>query len=358
MKKILFVGNLNNGKQSFDGQRIKTKVFHDYFKPFYTIDLEKYKNAPIRLCFLIKKYYAICDVLIFIGAQNSSYFCIPFIAKLCSKEKKKTIYIAIGSGVMSKIFSRMKQSEVISALQNPGQFKFHINKAMKSLKKISAVILETESLKNFYKKRFGLTNCYVIPNLRDMDQPDINFRERSEILKLLFVARVNRKKGIFDIMNAVSTLNKNGTKFLLRIYGEIALNKEEKQTFLSLLNDDIKYCGVLEQNKLIDAHNDSDLFVFPTLYTQEGIPGSLIESLIIGTPILSSNYPQAKNLLTDGDNSILFEQGNPNDLTNKLLYIYENQELLNRLRANSREIGKKYLLDDYKNILEELLKDA
>ena len=84
----------------------------------------------------------------------------------------------------------------------------------------------------------------------------------------------------------------------------------------------------------------------------EGTPGAIVESLIAGTPVLTSNFPQAKYLLNDGKDSLFYEMFNKEELKNKLLYIINNRSVLESMSKEAFNSGKKYTYEyERKNFL-------
>ena len=78
---------------------------------------------------------------------------------------------------------------------------------------------------------------------------------------------------------------------------------------------------------------------------------SLIDFFISGVPTLSASFARAYEILTDKD-SIVYKQGDNKDLSNKLNYIYNNQNILKELRLNSfarRDMYSVETFDKYLN---------
>ena len=75
--------------------------------------------------------------------------------------------------------------------------------------------------------------------------------------------------------------------------------------------------------------NNSFLFV-PILFWQnkyrshKGTPEVILESLIVGTPVISSNFPQAKLLMNEDIDSLFFQD-------TRIKYLVDNCSLLSYL---------------------------
>ena len=152
------------------------------------------------------------------------------------------------------------------------------------------------------------------------------------------------EKGIFDILNVIEDVSNNGNKVELNIYGKKLLNQQQSELFDSYLcNQYIHYYGSISNNFVGEVLSNNDIFVFPTHFVGEGTPGVIVESLIAGVPVLTSNFPQAYCLLEDGKDSIFYKMFDNEDLKEKIMYIIKNKDYLAELRSNAKLSGKKYL---------------
>ena len=62
----------------------------------------------------------------------------------------------------------------------------------------------------------------------------------------------------------------------------------------------------------------SRALIFPSVW-YEGLPLTIIEALATGTPVLASATGAMAEMIIDGDNGLLFEAGNPKDISEKII---------------------------------------
>lgn len=355
--KILLIGNsgiINNYK---DGQTTKLRLYKKIMEQegcdVAFIDLERFFRRPFSILRQIKKQIRVCDRIVLISGERACKLLIPFINKHNKKCHKPFILPVVGSGVLHFSIDHLKDEGQVSFIVG-GEYSLgkRQKKIERELKKITYILPETELMKKVYSEYYKLDNCVVLNNFRDFDEK-VDNHQISSPLKLVFLSRVMRLKGIFELIEAVKSINKNVVKLCLDIYGDKSLSDEDLKVFNNSLDEQIIYKGSIDNNEVIQAISKYDLFVFPTNAVYEGTPGVIAESLIAGTPVLSSNFPQAKYLLKDGYDSILFKMFDIDDLKDKLMYCLNNKELLNKMRKNALESGKKYL---YKHEREKFLK--
>lgn len=355
--KILLIGNsgiINNYK---DGQTTKLRLYKKTMEQegidIVFIDLERFFHNPFSVLRQIKKNIRICDRIVLISGERACKLLIPFINRHNKKYNKPFILPVVGSGVLHFSIDHLRDEEQVKFIVD-GNYSLgkRQKKIEKELKKMTYILPETELMKKVYSEYYHLDNCIVLNNFRVFDEK-VDNHQISNPLKLVFLSRVMRLKGIFELIEVVKSINKNGVKLCLDIYGDKSLSDEDLKVFNDSLDEQIIYNGSIDNKEVIQIISKYDLFVFPTNAVYEGTPGVIAESLIAGTPVLSSNFPQAKYLLKDGYDSILFKMFDTNDLKEKLIYCINNKDVLFNMRKNALESGKKYL---YKHEREKFLK--
>ena len=111
-------------------------------------------------------------------------------------------------------------------------------------------------------------------------------------LQLLFVGRINQRKGIKYLLDALRLL---GTRQVeLTVCGRVVDSLEIFAPF----GDQVRIRPSVSSTELIAAYQSADLFVFPSV--AEGFAQVLLESLASGLPILSTTRTAAPDLITDG----------------------------------------------------------
>ena len=116
-----------------------------------------------------------------------------------------------------------------------------------------------------------------------------------ERLEVLFLAHCTRAKGLFDAVEAAVVAAKE-FPVRLTVAGEF-LDDEERKAFERRaveINRDprcqIRYAGFLDAYQKSEALRESDLLCFPTAYSGEGLPVSIIEALAFGLPIVATSW--------------------------------------------------------------------
>lgn len=341
--KICLIGNSGILSQDKGGQTTKLRLYmkkieDEGFELFF-VDLERFFHHPFSIFRKIKKGIKECNRIVLLSGERACKLLIPYINRINKKYHKTFVLPVVGSGLLHYSIDHLSNEDVYKFFVKKDFSKAKTNnKIQKQLSLIDYILPETTLLHDVYKQFYGLKNCYVFNNFREFNSSsefknDNNFR-------MIYLSRVMEIKGIFDLLNVFSKIKNDNV--VLDIYGSIELNKEEKELFFSKVKDNINYCGVIDNDNVVNLLTKYDLFIFPTRAAYEGTPGVIAESLIAGTPILTSNFPNASSLLIDGYDSVFYEMFNMDDLKEKLEWCINNKDKIREMRNNCLESSKKF----------------
>ena len=338
-KKILYITCLNKKRRKYDGERIKNTFIYKSLIKKYDLSLinlsrfKLFKTIMIFLCGLFKKNKY---DYIFVSKDPHGANIIHRILKMAKFPFEKIIYFEIGPF----LYDRIKNGTI-----NIDNFIYD-----------KMIVVETLSLKNELES-LGFRNVVVFPNFKPVVNIDFVAKHYPvKTLNLVFLSRIEEKKGIYDLINVLATINSESIKYVLYIYGRIQSNKDKRllKEYLRKYNF-IRYKGKMDVGSKASYEKlaQYDLHVFPTKYT-EGFPGSIIDFFIAGVPTISSSFARAHEILSDED-SIIFEQSKNNSLLDALDFIYMNQNLLLSIRKNSYKKRFEFSSESFEKFLETII---
>ncbi|QIK86861.1 glycosyltransferase [Erysipelothrix sp. HDW6B] len=148
-------------------------------------------------------------------------------------------------------------------------------------------------------------NVYDESQIKSLAQTGVNANVCSDKLNIISVGRLSKQKGYDRLIEAVSMLDANLlNKFTIRIYGD----GEEKESLSSMiiergLSGVIRLEGFTD-NPYFEIAN-SDLFIAPS--RTEGFSTVVVESVIIGTPVLATDCSGMDEILNYGEYGCLVE---------------------------------------------------
>lgn len=224
----------------------------------------------------------------------------------------------------------------------------HMNLMKDALKKIDINIACSNQVEKSFREIFGVENVCVIHNPIDNERikrlsleplsSDINESK----INLITVARFHPQKALHRIIKAYS---KYKDYYSLTIVGDGVL-KEELFGYAKKLGvfNDIKWCGFLKNP--YNLIKESELFVISSLY--EGYPTITVESLISGTPILSTMVAGIEEQISKEEYGFIIENNDDaieislNELKEKKGVLLKYKHALQTYRYDNESIIDQY----------------
>jgi glycosyltransferase involved in cell wall biosynthesis len=165
---------------------------------------------------------------------------------------------------------------------------------------------------------------YGVDSVRFSPDPGRRSSDRSK-LQLLFVGRINQRKGIKYLLEALRLLN--STEVELTVCGRVVDGLELFRPFGS----QVRIRPSVSAIDLVAAYQSADLFVFPSV--AEGFGQVLLESLACGLPILSTTHTAAPDLIDEGVQGFIVEPRRPDLIAERIEWAITH-------RAELTEMGR------------------
>lgn len=309
-KKVLFIGSFklpNNGQYGgvYQASTSLLNALEKHNVEIIKIDttLADIKNTKIfqRLPSLIirqfkfvykcLKYQSYRNIIIFLSGGNS--YVDKFFTIILSKLLGRKILLFPRSGYLVEHSQLFKYSFFI--------------KVTCSLSDI--IFCQSEYWRDFFqkfknidsKKLIGLENWISIDTFRESQHLQIPVLKDKQEFKLVFVSRIEKAKGIDDILKLADLIKKEN-QITIDIYGDGAY-KDEMISHIkeNNLSGVIKYCGWLKKDVLLQTINQYHLAIFPSKL--EGYPNSLLDFIFAKVPIIAKDIPMVKAV---GTNNIYY----------------------------------------------------
>lgn len=325
--KVGVIGSFAKGKNSFDGQTVKTCSLADLLKKergaseVLEIDTFGWKKNPFKLFSGIIKACRSCDNMIILPAQNALRI-IPKLAFLAKRKETKLFYSVIGGWLPSIL----KDNDSLRNI----------------LYNFNGIWVETSTMKQALDAQ-GFNNITIVNNFKKFAQIEVQ-TTLSKPYKLCIFSRIMRQKGIEDAINAVKEIHeKRGLTYELDIYGMIDNGyKERFSQICTSLPDYIKYCGCVNSSEATSTLNNYFALLFPTCFFTEGIPGTIIDAYSAGVPVISSKWQSYCDVIDEGKTGLGYTFEDYNALVSLLNSIADESSMVDSLRQNCLDKVKEY----------------
>jgi glycosyltransferase involved in cell wall biosynthesis len=168
-------------------------------------------------------------------------------------------------------------------------------------------------------------------------------------LRLLYVGRLQRAKGLEDLIKAIREVADAGNRIELSIVGEDArggsyLQQLREQVTRSGMDEVVRFHGhVPFGERLMSFYRDSDVFVLPSL--SEGRPKVLYEAMIAGMAIIATRVGGIPEVIEDGVSGLLVDPGDVDGLTALLNRACQDRAMLRRLSEMAGRRAPEFTLE-------------
>ena len=160
-------------------------------------------------------------------------------------------------------------------------------------------------------------------------------------LKVLFVGRIDKNKGIHYLLDAISKLDQS--KFEFTLVGKGSL---ESEVISASKEYPIKYLGYIHNKKqLAKVYSSSDIFILPSYKTKswEELFGIvLIEAMSSGLVCVTTDCVGQREIIDNNVNGMLIKQRDSRSIVNALNTLYSKPKLRINLGRNARETVMNY----------------
>lgn len=180
--------------------------------------------------------------------------------------------------------------------------------------------------------------------------PDHIREQRATGFQVLFLGRLNKNKGVFDLIRAIPKVLEQLPQATFILAGDGELDNVAHQAEILGIKHAVILPGWVEGCAKDALLASADLLVLPSYY--EGLPVCILEAMAAGVPVLSSAVGGIPDVLEDGACGVLISPGDVDALSTALIDSLLDSEGSERRRKQAYLRVKKYF--SISKILENL----
>lgn len=214
----------------------------------------------------------------------------------------------------------------------------------KNLNKAEHIIVLAQAFKDILiskgiERPISLSTTKVPDSMiEDFDITDRN----GEIKNILFLSRVEKAKGVFEIVQTYSILKKKYPYLKLRIVGDGTALPELRQYVIDKNIDGVTFTGGLRGQAIIDEYKNADFFFF-TSYG-EGMPTVVLEAMAFGLPVITRYVGGLCDFFEDGKMGRITDSLNPEDFAKLVEPYLQDKELTKNISLYNHRYAKEHFL--------------
>lgn len=186
--------------------------------------------------------------------------------------------------------------------------------------------------KHAIRHRYMGRHCLVENAVSPVSTPIVRSDPGTSRIKLLFVGRHDRQKGLDILLDAFAIARKKNPHLELTIIGE-AVRTQSPTMIGGNTNDGVRFIGWVAASDIDQHYQAADLLVMPSRW--EGLPLVLLEAMRNGTPTLVSNRSGLPELIEPGVSGLVADLTVP-DVATALANL--NRDKLSHMRDACLEL--------------------
>ena len=283
----------------------------------------------------------------------------------------------LGLAIVTEAASRFTRIPAVHTIYCPvkmeSKVRFIYKYVLKDIKKIIAISDNVKSSLN----KIGISNdkIVVIPPLIDFSvfKPNVGGEKLRDTLgigaefTILYLGNLTKTKGIDTVLDALNIVKKQFPNIKLLSGVELTHSGTDarKKEILNKINkynlmQNITELGLISNvEKVMDA---ADVVVAPFRNTYEvaDYPLVVLESMAVGTPVITTRVGGIPEILKNGENGILINPDDPTALAYGIINLINNREKRRELSESAssfvrEKIRERDIAEMTKQIYEEIL---
>ncbi|MEM7673010.1 MAG: glycosyltransferase, partial [Verrucomicrobiota bacterium] len=203
----------------------------------------------------------------------------------------------------------------------------------------------------FIKKKlvgFGIPEhrLFIIPlgvNPQFLETPKIESDSEHDILRIVGIGRLSEEKGWEVLVHAVDRLRKDHPRLTLEciILGEGPERGRLERVLRELeLEDVVSMPGPASTDEVIEQLDRATIYVQPSIVSESGAEEgqglAILEALSRECAVIASSIGGIPESIKDMETGLLFQSGDSIQLSEKILFLFRNQESAQRMASRGR----------------------
>lgn len=177
----------------------------------------------------------------------------------------------------------------------------------------------------------------VIPNGIALEEFPVATMRNDDTLRVISTSRLTPRKGLRFLIQALAELKHENQARNIEVL--LIGDGHESESLEHLARESgvieqVQFIGRVEHAELKQWYAGADVFILPSL--NEGMSNAMLEALASGLPLLVTRTGGADEVLEEGVNGFALAMGSAHDIAEKLLRLYDDRALRQRMALASR----------------------
>ena len=199
----------------------------------------------------------------------------------------------------------------------------------------------------------------VIYNPTIMHKPNRNpGREGQAPVKFLFMGRLGKRKGVYDIVESVKSIRSENVE--IQLYGDGEVENVQQMINARAVNGKVSVYGWISGDRKDATFRSADVLILPSYH--EGLPISVLEAMAYGMPVVATDVGGIAEAVEDGVNGFLIQPGDRDKLASRIDALAASSGLRERMGRLGHEMAARkfalpVIIEQLEDLYDELLDD-
>jgi glycosyltransferase involved in cell wall biosynthesis len=164
-------------------------------------------------------------------------------------------------------------------------------------------------------------------------------RMQSDSVKVLFLARTVKEKGVYETVQAFAMLKPKYPQLKLIIAG-IGDELPKVKSYVSDNNiPDVEFPGYVAHEKKFKLLREVHIFCYPTYYA-EGMPNTIMESMAFGLPIITRPVGGVADFFKHGEHGFISDSKEPEVFAEFMEKLLQDQTLFKQVNETNHRFAE------------------
>ena len=177
-------------------------------------------------------------------------------------------------------------------------------------------------------------------------------RYRDGVPNILFVGRMEPRKGLIHLLRAFRKLQRDGVRARLLLVGTGPGEREARRYVLTRQLDDVEFLGRVSEAQKAQLFKTADIYVSPAT-GRESFGIVLLEAMSAGAPIICSDIHGYRGVVRRERDGILVEPGNADALAASIRRLIDDPQLRAQLSRAGEERAQLFTWERVGQAVEE-----
>lgn len=287
-------------------------------------------------------YYLLCLRKENIDLIVEEFHFLPYFTPLYTKKKKIGFIHEVAGETWFK--NTIFPLNILGYIIEPFFFKLY--------KDVPFITVSRSTKRDLIKLGIKDENIHIIHN----GVNSINVKNNKEIYPtIIYLGKLAKDKGIEDAVHAFYEVQQKFEKANLWVVGKEEQNGFENKIKVIIKNlkmtEKVKFFGYVSEMKKFELLKRAHILIHPSM--KEGWGLTVIEAASCATPTVSYNVSGLCDSVLNNKTGLLATKNNPSELASKVLRLFNDQTLYEKLSRNAIIWSKNF---NWKNSTEESMK--